>query len=222
MSKPTFIFAPGAWYPPTAFNPLIEKLDDYTCHTVAFPSIQQSTTVQDLQPDIDSVRTIVNGLSKTEREKKGKKGGVVKLVFIAAFIPQIGESLISAFGGTPPPWYIRDAQVENGTVTASDPFWLFFHDVPDGQDWAATLKPHAWATKNTPATSAAYYQIPSAYLICEEDRAIPMAVQQLMVDRAQTRGATIETEKIPTSHSPWLVYPERVANYLRRQAGESV
>ncbi|KAJ5128869.1 alpha/beta-hydrolase [Penicillium atrosanguineum] len=246
MSKPTFILAPGAWYPPTAFHPLIEKLDDYTCHTVAFPSIQQSSTVQDLQPDIDSVRTLVeseadagndvilvlhswaglpacsalDGLSKTERQKEGKKGGVAKLVFIAAFIPQIGESLISAFGGTPPPWYIRD--IENGTVTASDPFWLFFHDVPDGQEWAATLRPHAWATKNTPATSAAYYQIPSAYLLCEEDRAIPMAVQQLMVDRAQTRGATIETEKIATSHTPWLVYPEKVAEYLRRQAGESV
>ena len=136
MSKPTFILAPGAWYPPTAFNPLIEKLDGYTCHTVAFPSIQQSTTVQDLQPDIDSVRTLVeseadaghdiilvlhswaglpvcsalDGLSKTEREKEGKKGGVIKLVFIAAFIPQIGESLISAFGGTPPPWYIRDVR----------------------------------------------------------------------------------------------------------------
>lgn len=134
MSKPTFVLAPGAWYPPTAFNPLIEKLGDYTCHTVAFPSIQQSTTVQDLQPDIDIVRTLVaneadagkdvivvlhswaglpvcsalDGLSKTEREKEGKTGGVVKLVFIAAFIPQVGESLISALGGAPPPWHIRD------------------------------------------------------------------------------------------------------------------
>jgi hypothetical protein len=266
MSKPTFILAPGAWYPPTAFNPLIEKLSDYTCHTVAFPSIQQATTVQDLQPDIDTVRTLVqseadvghdvivvvhswaglpvcsalDGLSKAEREEAGKQGGVVKLVFIAAFIPQLGESLIGAFGGVPPPWYVRDVscfrlsmdidprntclnspQDENGTVTASDPFWLFFHDVPDGQEWAATLRPHAWVTKNTPATAAAYYQIPSSYLLCEEDRAIPMAVQQLMVDRAQTRGAKIETEKIATSHSPWLVHPEKVAGYLRRQAGES-
>jgi len=134
MSKPTFILAPGAWYPPTSFNPLIEKLSDYTCHIVAFPSIQQATTVQDLQPDIDSVRTLVeqeadaghdvivvvhswaglpvcsalDGMSKTEREKAGKQGGVVKLVFIAAFIPQVGESLIRTLGGAPPPWYVRD------------------------------------------------------------------------------------------------------------------
>lgn len=101
---------------------------------MAFPSIQQATTVQDLQPDIDSVRTLVeqeadaghdvivvvhswaglpvcsalDGMSKTEREKADKQGGVVKLVFIAAFIPQIGESLISTLGGAPPPWYVRD------------------------------------------------------------------------------------------------------------------
>ena len=139
MSKPTFILAPGAWYPPTAFNPLIEKLGDYTCHTVAFPSIQQATTVQDLQPDIKSVRTLVeseaaaghdvimvvhswaglpvcgalDGLSKAEREKDGKQGGVIKLVFLAAFLPQVGESLISAFGGAPPPWYVRDVSVSS-------------------------------------------------------------------------------------------------------------
>lgn len=134
MSKPTLIFCPGAWYPPTAFDPLIEHLLEYKTHTVAFPSIQQSTTVQDLQPDIAAIRDLVereseaghdvvvishswsglpvnsalDGLSKTEREQSGQKGGVVRLVFISAFIPDIGESLIGAFGGVPPDWYIRD------------------------------------------------------------------------------------------------------------------
>lgn len=136
MSKPTIIFAPGAWYPPTVFDAITKELDEhgYSCHTIAFPSIQQATTVQDLQPDIAAVRLVVeqevdagreviivshswsglpvnsalDGLDRTDREKAGKKGGVVKLVFISAFIPQVGESLISAFGGTPPPWYVRD------------------------------------------------------------------------------------------------------------------
>ncbi len=134
MSKPTIIFAPGAWYPPTIFDTITKKLNEhgYTCHTIAFPSIQQATTVQDLQPDIAAVRAVVepdvdagkeviivshswsglpvnsalDGLERSDREKEGKEGGVVKLVFISAFIPQVGESLISAFGGTPPPWYV--------------------------------------------------------------------------------------------------------------------
>ncbi|PYI00617.1 alpha/beta-hydrolase [Aspergillus sclerotiicarbonarius CBS 121057] len=242
MSNPTLILTPGAWYPPTAFNPLIEKLPEYTCHAVAFPSIQKATEVQDLQPDIETVRALVEqeadagndvvvvshswsglpvnsalrDLSKASREQAGKKGGVVKLVFISAFIPDVGESLIGAFGGTPPEWYVRDEA--NGTVSASDPHTLFFHDVPDGKQWAETLRPHAWATKNSPATGAAYVDIPSAYLLCEEDRAIPLFVQELMVEKARAKGASIETEKIKTAHSPWLVYPDEVAAFVKKHA----
>jgi hypothetical protein len=134
MSKPTLIFCPGAWYPPIAFDPLIELLPEYKTHTVAFPSIQQATTVQDLKPDIAAIRDLVegecdaghdivvvshswsglpvnsalDGLGKRERELSGQKGGVVQLVFLSAFIPDVGESLIGAFGGVPPDWYIRD------------------------------------------------------------------------------------------------------------------
>jgi hypothetical protein len=149
MSKPTIIFAPGAWYPPTVFYAIAKKLREhgYTCHTIAFPSIQQATTVQDLQPDIAAVRSIVepevdagqeviivshswsglpvasalDGLERSTLENAGKKGGVIKLVYIAAFIPQVGESLISAFGGTPPPWYVLDV---------SGPFFLSVIGIP--------------------------------------------------------------------------------------------
>ncbi|OJJ79846.1 alpha/beta hydrolase [Aspergillus glaucus CBS 516.65] len=245
MSKPTLIFAPGAWYPPTAFDPLIAKLPDYTCHTIAFPAIQQATTVTDLRLDISAVRTLVereadagrdvvivlhswaglpvnsalDGLSKDAREKEGKEGGVVRLVFIAAFIPEIGENLVDALGG-PAEWFVRD--VENGTVTASDPFTLFFHDVPDGHEWAKTLRPHSWAAKTSPATSAAYLEIPNSYLLCEDDRAISLFAQEAMVEKARQKGAVFETEMIKTAHTPWLV-PEvmdEVARYIRRQAGE--
>lgn len=134
MSKPTLIFAPGAWYPHTIFNPIIEQLADYSCHTVAFPSTQEASSVVDLQPDIEAVRSIIQeeadaghdiiivahswaglpvssaleGLSKAEREAAGDKGGVMKLIFIAAFLPSVGEGLLDAFGGMPPPWYARD------------------------------------------------------------------------------------------------------------------
>jgi hypothetical protein len=63
--------------------------------------------------------------------------------------------------------------------------------------------------------------IPTAFLLCEEDRAIPVAVQQVLVDRARRRGAEIETEKIQTGHTPWLVVPDQVVAYLKKHAGES-
>ncbi|KAB8216217.1 Alpha/beta hydrolase fold-1 [Aspergillus novoparasiticus] len=248
MSKPTLIFAPGAWYPSSAFDPLIAKLapHGYTCQTVSFPSIQQATEIKDLTADTNAVRALVEpavnagqdviiishswsglpvnsaleGLSRAERQQEGKQGGVTKLIFISAFLPDIGESLVGAFGGVPPEWYVMND--ENGTVTADDPFTLFFHDVPDGREWAKTLRPHAWATKNSPATGTAYVDIPAAYLLCEDDRAIPLFVQELMVEKARGKGASFETEKIKTAHTPWLVVPDQVAAYIRKNAGEEV
>ncbi|KAJ5564940.1 hypothetical protein N7513_001182 [Penicillium frequentans] len=246
MSKPSIVFAPGAWYPPTAFDPLISKLAGYNCYTCAFPSIQKAQTTKDLKSDIETVRLLVqqeadagrdvlvvshswsgvpvnsglDGLSKTEREREGKKGGVVRLAFISAFIPEIGESLISALGGKAPDWHLHD--VETDTVTAADPVGRFFHDVPDGEEWAKKLGPHSWFTKRVPASSAAYLTIPSSYLLCEHDEAIPLAAQQWMVDRAREKGALFETETIATGHTPWLVLTDEVATYIRRQAGEDI
>ncbi|PWY64732.1 hypothetical protein BO94DRAFT_540935 [Aspergillus sclerotioniger CBS 115572] len=233
--NPTLILTPGAWYPPHAFSPLITHLPTYTCHTVSFPSIQAATEVKDLQPDILTIRTLVekeadagndivivchswsglpvnsalSSLSKESRQKEGKVGGVVKIIFISAFIPEVGESLIAAFGGEAPEWYVRDEAA--GTVSTSDPYSLFFHDVPDGKAWAETLRPHAWATKISPATGPPMWIFP-------EDRAIPLFVQELMVEKARAKGARIETEKIKTAHSPWLVVPDQVAEFVKRHA----
>lgn len=42
------------------------------------------------------------GLSKGEREKEGKKGGVVALVYLASFIPPVGMSLRKSMGNDIP------------------------------------------------------------------------------------------------------------------------
>ena len=47
----------------------------------------------------------LDGLSKVERGKEGKKGGVVKLAYISAFVPFEGVSLLAAFGGAVPEWW---------------------------------------------------------------------------------------------------------------------
>lgn len=80
------------------------------------------------------------------------------------------------------------------------------------------LRPHARVTKVAPATAAAYLHIPTSYLLCEDDRAIPLFVQDLMVEKAREKGAVVVTEKINTAHTPWLVDADRVAGYIRRHA----
>src|SRR6266487_6741011 len=115
MAKPVLILTPGAWLSPQIFNLLISKLTalEYCCLALPLQAVIQNPVVEDLQPYIDAVRSamlkefdsgneimmvahswsgiIVSGalvgLSKVEREKEGKSGGVVKLAFIYSFIP---------------------------------------------------------------------------------------------------------------------------------------
>ncbi|KAE8395514.1 hypothetical protein BDV23DRAFT_168689 [Aspergillus alliaceus] len=174
MSKPTLIVAPGAWYPPTALDPLIAKLTShgYICKTVAFPSVQQSVEVKGLIADINAVRGLVEPAVNASQDVivishswSGLPTGT-KLIFISAFLPDIGHILIGAFGGVPPDW----------------------------------LHPHAWATKNSPATADGYVDISLLHICC---------------------GARIEA-KVKTAHITWLVVPDQIAASDRNNAGKKI
>lgn len=126
MSRPVFTLCPGAWHPAEVYNKLIPHLEAQGYKTVLhdWPSIQQAP-VQSFDEDIASIRatilkqvdagddvvvvahswsgspvnSAVTDLSKTERTKQGKPGGVVKLVFLCAFVVPTGVSLLDALGG---------------------------------------------------------------------------------------------------------------------------
>jgi hypothetical protein len=133
MTKPTLIFTPGAWHSPEVFETVISKLEavGYKCIALSLIATGHEPAVTSLQPDIAAIHgavfkeihengndimmvphswsgTVVggalDGLSKAERERKGEKGGVVKLAYISAFVPPEGVGLIDAYG-PPPDWH---------------------------------------------------------------------------------------------------------------------
>lgn len=126
MSKPVLILCPGAWHPAEIYSKLIPHLEAKGYRTVLhdWPSIQQAP-VESFDEDIQSIRatilieadagndvvviahswsgspvnSAVADLSKAERAKQGKLGGVVELVFLCAFVVPEGVSLLDALGG---------------------------------------------------------------------------------------------------------------------------
>lgn len=134
MPKPTLIVVPGAWHSPEVFAGVSTKLSSfgYKCIPVPLLAAGHEPAVADLTPDTANVHRVVleeieqghdvvvvghswggmiiggalDGLSKAEREKEGKKGGVVKLAYLCAFVPPEGVSLSVARGGNDPNWLI--------------------------------------------------------------------------------------------------------------------
>jgi hypothetical protein len=105
-------------------------------------------------------------------------------------------------------------------VTCSDPIPTFYHDHSPEQaaHWASKLQPHSYATKFIGTTSSSWRTISNSYLICEDDRAIPVFVQEA----SQDAGADMVTERVFSGHSPFLAKPGETADFLRRAAGEKV
>ena len=151
----------------------------------------------------------LKGLSWAQRQQAGLPGGVSHLICICSFLLPVDASLVSALGGQPP--HIQEN--DNGTCTMLDAGDRFYNDLAenDRRKWVEALVTSPTSTHKTPISYAAYKDIPSTYILTEDDHAIPPEAQQMMVKAAQESGAVVDLKTLPSGHSPFLSMADRVA-----------
>ncbi len=71
------------------------------------------------------------------------------------------------------------------------------------------LRLQSRAAFEQPLTRAAWREVPSTYLVCEADQAIPLLAQERMAQRSR------DVVRLPDGHSPFLSSPGEVARVLR-------
>ena len=140
----------------------------------------------------------------------GDAANVVGLVYIAAFVPDAGESVASLIeGGAPPPLQpSADGFLFFNPVLFPQ---VFAHDLPTAQGafLAAAQLPPAGAAFGTPVSQAAWRSRRSWYVLATEDRIIPPAAQRQMA----TRANAVITE-VRGSHAVYISQPEAVADAI--------
>ncbi|KAJ0160934.1 hypothetical protein CTA2_7055 [Colletotrichum tanaceti] len=236
-AKPTFVLAPGAWHRETCFAPAQQILESrgYPVEAVAYPSVGAEPPTKGVKDDAAAVRAVlerladegkeivlvvhsygglvgsnaVEGLGYKQRAREGKKGGVVIFVYLAAFVLPLGKCIRDLLGGQLLPWM----QVEDGYVRPQNPEEMFYHDVePQAQKKAVEDLLHQGAGGfDDVVTHEPWHDMDCMYFFCEDDRAIPLAVQQNM---AGLLGPNAVTYSSKASHSPFLSRPEDVAEGL--------
>ena len=83
----------------------------------------------------------------------------------------------------------------------------------------AQLLKHPRAAQFTAVSHEAFREVPVTYLLCEQDQALPVEIQQMMVGRLEEAGAKVATvETCAGSHSPFLSIPETVVEVVVRAA----
>ena len=143
----------------------------------------------------------------------GTHPNVEQLVYIAAFVLDAGEStMVNALVGGDD-MKLPEALIFDGDIISLEPSRIvefFFDDCPPAIATAAAaqLRPMSLAAMAGVARAAAWREKPSTYIVCTEDRAVPVALQR---SAAQRTNAVVE---MPTSHSPFLSRPEDLAHLL--------
>ena len=163
-------------------------------------------------------------LNPAARAQAGHQNSVVAIAGISTFVLPEGMPIHqnqSKDGGI--------SDIRGNFICAKEspgPVEAFYHDLPkaEGEKWAALLKPAtSLPALMEPSKYTAYEDIPVHFLLCTDDRANPVEVQHLVVDRIQqNEKAKLHVTELHCSHSPFLSRVEETSAFLRTAAGEMI
>ncbi|MEV5177175.1 alpha/beta hydrolase [Streptomyces flaveolus] len=223
-TQPSLLLVHGAWHGPWCWQHLAEHLPDVDVHTVALPSSgPDPQALGDLYDDAAAISaalkaiggpTVVVGHSYggcPVSQAAGSAGDVRRVVYLSALMQDVGDALLTLVGGAyPPDWEVYE---DEEYFDVRDPLHALYADVaPDlAARSAARLGHESLRAVKQPLTEAAWRTVPSTYVVCEGDVAIPPALQEQMAVHAE------RVRRIPGSHSPFLARPAELARLLREE-----
>ena len=218
---PVVILVHGAWHGSWAWAGVVERLTGEGIRTSALdlPSKgRDAGALGDLHDDAEVVRAAIAGAGAPALVVAHSYGGLpvsegaagaAHLIYLAAFMLEPGESLLGLRGGVPPDWWLPS---EDGrTLLPDDPEHVFYADCPPAvaRHAAARIVPQNRAVFEQELRAAAWHDVPSTYVICDRDNAVPPALQERMSARAGT------VSHIDSSHSPFLSRPGEVTAIIQ-------
>lgn len=234
--KPTVVLVHGAFADSSSWNGVIAHL-----RLAGYPVVSAANPLRGLAADAAYVASVVKGVEGPVVLAGHSYGGAViseaaagdtqvkALVYVAAFIPDKGESALELSNKYPGstlgpaldavPFPLADRGTGTDLYIKAPSFHDQFaadvpHDVTDLM--AATQRPVAASALEDTATAAAWRTIPSWSLVATADRNIPPAAQRFMSERAEAR-----TVEVDASHAVSVSQPEAVARLIE-QAAESI
>jgi pimeloyl-ACP methyl ester carboxylesterase len=225
---PTILLVHGAWHGAWCwqrFTPhLLQRGFDF--YTVELPSVgAKPGEVVNLSADAAAVKTTLEAISGPVILCGHSYGGMVislaaaavdakveRLIYICAYVPEAGQSLTAARVGKRAPWI----RMLDGGLTLPDleqAAGVFYADCdPATQRWARhQLRAQSNAAFEEPVPAPAWKRIPSTYIVCTRDRAIPPAMQ-----REVFAPRTTSVVELQSGHSPFLSQPGELADLILR------
>lgn len=227
MANTNMLLVHGAWHGSWCWDhvrPALEKAG-FVTHTVDLPSHGDDTgALGGLHNDAMVVRAAAADLPDGLIVVAHSYGGAVvcegvadapnvrRLVYLAAFMLDIGDSVLGVAGGSPPPFW--ESTPDGRAWRTRNPEGVFYNDCsPADTEWAVSqLQPQSMSSFTEALNGAAWRDRPATYVVCERDQAIPVFAQEAMSKRAT------EVVRLDSGHSPFLSRPGDLVGLLTRVA----
>ncbi|KAJ9301228.1 hypothetical protein DTO271G3_1363 [Paecilomyces variotii] len=261
-TKPSIVIVPGSFCPAFLYEPFAENLRKFGYESIIgeLPSViceppQPAATMAEdaaafhriIERLCDEDKRVVilthsyggivgnesaNGLSKKDREKQGRKGGVIKIVYLTSIVGEVG---------TGPPldllpdymipkvrrFFLSLTRNTNDVVEQGD--YLFLDPVPAAKAILSDLplEEAVQATEMMPHHSAvsfsglltypAYKSIPVVYILCEKDKVLPPEYQRKCIEVLEREsGKPVPTISLDSGHSPNASMPEELVRAIEK------
>lgn len=232
-ARPTVVLVHGAFAESASWDGVIARLRDR-----GLPVVAAANPLRGPASDAAAVRSLVDHIDGPVVLVGHSYGGSVisqaavgadhvkALVYVAAFLPETGESaleLTGRFPGStlpgaldPVPFTAADGGTGTDLYIRADAYHhQFAADVPAdvAARMAATQRPIAQAALEETATAAAWRTLPSWDVVTTEDLNIPVAAQRFMAERAGAHVTEVEA-----SHAVAASRPDVVAEVIEQAA----
>lgn len=220
LAKPTVVLVHGAFADGSTWNQVIPLLQ-----AKGLKAVSVQNPLSSLADDVAAVRRMLDtqagpvvlvghswgGVVITEA---GQRDNVKSLVYVAAFAPSEGQSVVDLSKDYPTPSGSSHLVADKAGFLTLSQEGLEKHlaqDVPAEQTrlMAATQNPVRATNFEERVTVAAWKTRPSWYVVSEQDRMIQPALQQAMAEKISARIVSL-----PAGHAPHLSQPAEVADVI--------
>ncbi|MGW1530256.1 alpha/beta fold hydrolase [Streptomyces sp. NPDC002159] len=223
-SRVSLLLVHGAHHGAWCWDPIVERLSQFgvRAHAIDLP-------FESYASDVTVVRSAVRDLSVDGPVVvvAHSYGGIVvadaahaasRLVFVTARMPLPGESQAALHWNLPG---LREATIKDADGWARvgqavrDVFYADCSD--DEADSAmARLRPMRSAVPLEPLEKPAWMAVPTAYVVCRQDRVIRL-------ERQRERAALVDdTYELDCGHSPFFALPDELTGVLMDQVAKTV
>jgi pimeloyl-ACP methyl ester carboxylesterase len=212
--QPAIVLVHGAWGSPEMWNFVIEALprgldivvaDLPTCSRVGATLADDAAHVRELA---GARPVIVVGHSyggAVITEAAAAIPGVQHLLYLAAAMPGVGESMFEWITKRPVPDMPLEFAADGTSMLNFAGVELPYDELTIARLDSVRLRPFVIGAVMTPLTSAAWTTVPTTYVVAEQDTTIHPDTQREMASRA---GSVIELD---AEHQVIFSHPEQVA-----------